>query len=60
MLIGDFMKFCSGLSERTNSNQINPLTPIFNEIWPLIQNILTVFIYNDEIVEYSCRLIKHT
>lgn len=60
MLIGDFMKYCVGLSERTTSSQVNPLAPIFTELWPFIDSVLTEFIFNDDIVEYSCRLVKHS
>ena len=59
-MIGDFIKYCSGLSERTGANQINPLLPIFSELWPFIENVLSEFIYNDDIVEYACRLVKHS
>jgi transportin-3 len=39
---------------------VNPLLPIFSELWPFIENVLSEFIYNDDIVEYSCRLVKHS
>lgn len=45
LLIGDFIKFCAGLSEITTQNQVNPLYPIFTELWPFIDNVLTEFIY---------------
>ena len=60
MLIGDFVKYCAGLSERTAANTINPLLPIFTELWPFLELVLTELIESDEIVEYLCRLVKHS
>lgn len=60
MLMGDFMKFCHGLQDRTPQNSTNPLLPIFTELWPFLQLVLNEFIESNEIVEYSCRLIKHS
>jgi hypothetical protein len=60
MLFGDFMKYCGGLSDKTTSSKVNPLLPIFNELWPFLELVLTEFIYNDDIIEYTCRLIKHS
>ena len=60
MLFGDFMKYCTGLSDKTTSSKVNPLLPIFNELWPFLELVLTEFIYNDDIIEYTCRLIKHS
>jgi hypothetical protein len=60
MLIGDFIKFCSGLSERTPQNGVNPLLPIFTELWPFLELVMLEFIESDEIVEYLCRLVKHS
>ena len=34
--------------------------PLFSELWPFIDNILTEFVLFDEIVEGACRLIKHS
>jgi len=36
MLMGDFMKFCHGLQDRTPQNSENPLLPIFTELWPFL------------------------
>ena len=60
MLFGDFMKYCSRLSDKTTSSKVNPLLPIFNELRPILELVLTEFIYNDDIIEYTCRLIKHS
>jgi len=59
MLMGDFLKYCSGLSEKTPSNEVNPMIPILNEMWPFIEQVLTYFIMDDDIIEYSVRLFKH-
>ncbi len=60
MLIGDFFKYCSGLSDRTSANTVNPLLPIFTELWPFLELVMTEFIESDEIIEYLCRLVKHS
>lgn len=54
------MKYCAGLSDRTTSSSVNPLQPIFSELWPFLNEVLTEFLFNDEIVEHSCRLVKHS
>lgn len=59
-LIGDFMKNCNELQDRTPENQVNPLVPVFSELWPFLENVLKEFVYNDDIIEFSCRLIKHS
>lgn len=60
MLIGDFIKYCSGMSERLGPKDVNPLLPIFTELWPFIELVLAEFIESDEIIEFLCRLVKHS
>jgi transportin-3 len=59
-LMGDFTKSCSELQERTPVDSVNPLRPIFDELWPFLNQLLSHFAHNDDIVEYTCRLVKHS
>jgi len=58
-LIGEFMKSISDLPASTPANTVNPLVPLFQQLWPFIERILTEFSRVDDIVESSCRLVKH-
>ena len=59
LLMGDFLKYCDAMSEKTPTGSVNPLIPILNEMWPFIVLLLNHFLHNDDIVEYSIRLVKH-
>lgn len=39
---------------------MNPFVPVFSELWPFLENVLKEFVFNDDIIEFSCRLIKHS
>ena len=60
MLRGDFVKYCTGLSDKTAANTTNPFLPIFTELWPFLELVLSELIESDEIIEYVCRLVKHS
>lgn len=59
MLMGDFLKYCNDISSKTPQDTTNPLIPILNEKWPFIELLIKNFIMNDDIVEYTIRMIKH-
>ena len=35
------------------------MIPILNEIWPFLEQVLTYFIMDDDIIEYVVRMVKH-
>lgn len=56
-LIGDFLK---GADKLHAKEQGNPYSPIFTELWTLIKQILVEFNNLDEIMEATCRIVKHS
>lgn len=60
MLMGDFVKYCAGLPDKITANTNNPLLPIYTELWPFLELVLNELIESDEIIEYVCRLVKHS
>jgi hypothetical protein len=43
LLMGDFLKHCSGMSEKTPSGSRNPLIPIYEEMWPFLAQVIENF-----------------
>ena len=59
-LVGEFLKRCKDLQNRPNIGQNNPLIPIFQDLWPFIDDILKEFFFDNDITESACRCIKHS
>lgn len=58
-LLGDFMSSLHGINSATQAGGFNPMTPVFSELWPFIDRVLSEFINVDEICESVCRVVKH-
>ena len=59
-LLGDFWSSLHGLSSQTTKGAVNPMLPVFAELWPFIDRVLTEFVHFDEICEAVIRVVKHS
>jgi len=59
-LLGDFISSLHAMSNQTASGAVNPMAPVFAELWPFIDRVLTEFVAFDEICEATCRVVKHS
>ena len=54
------MQSLNAINQQTEHGKVNPLSPLFAELWPFIDRLLTEFVTVDEICESVCRLVKHS
>lgn len=57
-LLATFFKGLSQFPELVTEGQQNPVTPLFEELWPFVDLIMTQFVLYDEIIDANCRLMK--
>lgn len=60
LLLGDFVKSSNDLRDVVNSSQQSPFLSIYSELQPFLLTLLKEFIYQDDIVEYACRIVKYS
>jgi hypothetical protein len=54
------MQSLNAICEQTVHGSVNPMSPLFAELWPFIDKLLTEFVTVDEICESTWRLVKHS
>jgi hypothetical protein len=49
-----------GINNQTVVGTLNPIAPLFAELMPFIERILSEFVKFDEVCESVCRVVKHS
>ena len=56
-LIASFVKSIYELKKR---QELNPFNTVFSNLWQFLDDIILTFNSYDEIIETTCRVIKHS
>ena len=57
-LLATLFKSFVNFPQYVGDGQQNPVTPLFEELWPFVDLIMTQFVLYDEIIDANCRLMK--